>query len=83
MTEIIIGIAMSIITQLAKKTKLDAKIIIAVLSIVFGAIYYFVKMYHPEILDEVIQKVIGAYGVSQVIYNYVIQLFIEKKEEKK
>jgi hypothetical protein len=34
MTEIIIGIAMSIITQLAKKLDLNPKIIIAGLSIV-------------------------------------------------
>ena len=78
MTEIIIGIAMSIITQLAKKLDLNPKTIIAGLSIVLTA-YYFLKMYYPDTIEDIIQKVLGAYGMSQIVYNYIIEIFIENK----
>lgn len=79
MTEIIIGIAMSIITQLAKKLDLNPKIIIAGLSIVLWTAYYFLKMYYPDTIEDIIQKVLGAYGMSQIVYNYIIEIFIENK----
>ena len=52
MIEVIVGIAMSIITQIAKKTEVDAKIIILVLSAIFGTVFYFVKEYYPEFIDN-------------------------------
>lgn len=81
MLEVLIGIAMSIITQVAKKTKMDGKIIIAVLSIILGGIYFFVKKNHPEIVEEVLTFTIGIYGVSQVVYNYVIARFKDDDKE--
>jgi len=82
--EVLIGIAMSIITQVAKKTKIDGKYIIAVLSIILGGIYFFVKKNHPEIVEEVMTFTIGIYGISQVVYNYIIKRFEkDKKEETK
>ena len=61
---------MSIITQIAKKTEVDAKIIILALSIIAGIAFYFVKYYYPDMIDVVWQHTLGAYGVSQIIYNY-------------
>lgn len=55
MIEVLIGIGLSVITQIAKKSKLSAKIIIFVLSIVVGGIYYFFKTKYPELLEEVWQ----------------------------
>ena len=78
MLELIIGLAMSIITQIAKKTEVDAKIIILSLSLIVGAVFYFVKLYYPDMVDVVWQHTLGAYGVSQVIYNYAISIWEEK-----
>lgn len=80
MIEVIIGIVMSIITQIAKKTEIDAKLIILGLSIISWIAFYFVKLYYPDTIDMVWQHTLGAYGVSQVVYNYCISFF-EKKEE--
>jgi hypothetical protein len=52
MIEVIVGIAMSIITQIAKKTEVDAKIIILVLSVIFGTVFYFMKESYPEFIDN-------------------------------
>jgi len=51
----LIGIGLSVITQVAKKGKIDAKIIILILSIVAGGVYYFFKTKYPELLEEVWQ----------------------------
>ena len=69
---------MSIITQIVKKTEVDAKIIILALSLVFGTAFYFLKLYYPEFVENAWEKMIGSYGVSQVVYNYVIQIREEK-----
>ena len=74
---------MSIITQIAKKTEVDAKIIILALSLIVGAAFYFVKLYYPELVENVWQHTLGAYAVSQVIYNYGISLVEDKKEKVK
>ena len=79
MIEVLIWIAMSIITQIAKKTEVDAKIIILALSIIVWAAFYFVKFYYPDMVDVVWQHTLGAYAVSQLVYNYIIQIFEEKK----
>lgn len=47
---------MSIITQIAKKTEVDAKIIILALSVIFGTVFYFVKESYPDLVNEVYQK---------------------------
>lgn len=52
---------MSIITQIAKKTEVDAKIIILALSLIVGAAFYFVKLYYPDMVDVVWQHTLGAY----------------------
>lgn len=82
MLEILIWIAMSIITQIAKKTEVDAKIIILGLSIIVWAAFYFVKYYHPDMVDVVWQHTLGAYGVSQLIYNYAFSIWEEKTWKK-
>jgi predicted neutral ceramidase superfamily lipid hydrolase len=56
MIELIVGIVMSIITQIAKKTEIDAKIIILALSVIFGTVFYFVKESYPDLVNEVWQK---------------------------
>jgi len=83
MIEVIIGIVMSIITQLTKKTGVDAKIIILALSVVVGTVFYFLKEAYPEMIDVVYQKTLWAYWISQVVYNYWIQLFEERNDKKK
>lgn len=82
MIEVIIGIVMSIITQLTKKTGVDAKIIILALSVVAGTAFYFLKEAYPEMIDVVYQKALGAYWVSQIIYNYGIDLRVKRKDKK-
>lgn len=79
MIEVITGILLSVITQIAKKSKTSARIIILALSIVAWGVYYFFKTKYPELLDEVWQYTLGVYGISQVVYNYVIALREEKK----
>lgn len=83
MIEVLIWIAMSIVTQIAKKTEVDAKIIILGLSLIVGAAFYFVKLYYPELVENVWQHTLGAYAVSQVIYNYGIQIYEERTGKKK
>ena len=78
MIEVLTGLVMSIITQIVKKTEVDAKIIILALSLVFGTAFYFLKLYYPEFVENAWEKMIGSYGVSQIIYNYIIQIFEEK-----
>lgn len=79
MIEILTGLIMSIITQIVKKTEVDAKIIILALSVVVGTAFYFLKEAYPDMIDVVYQEVLGAYAVSQVVYNYIISLFEDKK----
>lgn len=81
MLELLIWITMSVITQIAKKTELDAKIIILALSLIVGAAFYFVKLYYPELVENVWQHTLGVYAVSQVVYNYWISFFEKKKED--
>lgn len=83
MIEVIVWICMSVITQIAKKTEVDAKIIILALSIIAWTAFYFLKEAYPEMIDVVYQKVLGAYAVSQVVYNYVISWFEDKKHKEK
>ena len=83
MVDLIIGIAMSIITQLTKKTGVDAKIIILALSIIVWTVFYFLKETYPEMIDVVYQEVLGAYAVSQIVYNYGIDLRVKRKDKKK
>lgn len=78
MIEVLTGLIMSIITQIVKKTEVDAKIIILALSLVFGTAFYFLKLYYPEFVENAWEKMIGSYGVSQVIYNYIIQTYEQK-----
>lgn len=78
MLELLTGVLMSIITQIVKKTEVDAKIIILALSLVFGTAFYFLKLYYPEFVENAWEKMIGSYGVSQVVYNYIINIY-EKK----
>lgn len=83
MLELLIWIWMSIVTQIAKKTEVDAKIIILALSIIVWAAFYFVKLYYPDMVDVVWQHTLGAYGVSQVVYNYWISIWEERTGKKK
>ena len=83
MLELLIGIWMSIITQIAKKTEVDAKIIILALSLIVGAAFYFVKLYYPDMVDVVWQHTLGAYWVSQIIYNYWLSIWEERTGKKK
>lgn len=39
------------------------------------------KKNHPEIVEEVLTFTIGIYGVSQVVYNYVIARFKDDDKE--
>ena len=80
MIELLTWILLSIITQIAKKSKTSARIIILALSIVAWGVYYFFKTKYPELLDEVWQYTLGVYGISQVVYNYVIALREEKEK---
>jgi len=82
MLELIIGLAMSVITQIAKKTEVDAKIIILSLSLIVGTAFYFIKLYYPDMVDVVWQHTLGAYGISQIIYNYGISIREEKSWKK-
>ena len=81
--EFLLWLLMSIITQLVKKTGFDAKIIIGVLSIIVGVAFYFIKYYFPDFIDVAYEKMLGAYAVSQIIYNYVISIWIEGKDDGK
>ena len=83
MLEVIIGIVMSIITQIVKKTEIDAKIVIMVLSVIFGTVFYFLKESYPEFIENAWKQILGAYGISQIVYNYVIEIREHKKEETK
>ena len=80
MLELLTWILLSVITQIAKKSKTSARIIILALSIVAWGVYYFFKTKYPELLDEVWQYTLGVYGISQVVYNYVIALREEKEK---
>lgn len=80
MLELIVGIVMSIITQIAKKTELDARIIILILSVVFGGAFFFLKENYPEFIENAWEQILGAYGISQIIYNYAIAWW-EKKDK--
>jgi hypothetical protein len=40
-----------------------------------------VKESYPEMVDKIYEKTLGAYAVSQVIYNYGISLWEKKKED--
>lgn len=82
MIEVIVWIVMSIITQIAKKTEVDAKIIILILSVAAWTAFYFLKESFPEMIDVVYQKTLWAYAISQVVYNYWIELWEKKKEKK-
>ena len=77
--EVLLWILMSVITQIVKKTEVDARIIILVLSLIVGVAFYFVKEAYPEMVDKVYEKALWAYAVSQVIYNYIISIWVEKK----
>lgn len=79
MLEVLIGLAMSIITQIVKKTGVDGKIVILALSITIGTIWYIFKSYLPEVSEQIYLSVLWAYGFSQIVYNYVI----ESREKKK
>lgn len=79
MIEVLIGLAMSVITQIVKKTGVDGKIVILALSIVIGLIWYIFKSYLPEVSEQIYLTVLWAYGFSQIVYNYVIE-FREKKK---
>lgn len=79
MLEVLIGLAMSIITQIVKKTGVDGKIVILALSITIGTIWYIFKSYLPEVSEQIYLTVLWAYGFSQIVYNYVIE-FREKKK---
>ena len=83
MIEVLTGLIMSIITQIVKKTEVDAKIIILALSLVFGTAFYFLKLYYPEFVENAREKMIGSYGVSQVVYNYIIQIYEQKHLDSK
>lgn len=80
MIEVITGILLSVITQIAKKSELSARIIILVLSLIAWGVYYFFKTKYPELLDEVWTYTLWVYGISQVVYNYVIALREEKEK---
>lgn len=79
MLEVLIGLAMSIITQIVKKTGADGKIVILALSVTIGTIWYIFKSYLPEVSEQIYLTVLWAYGFSQIVYNYVIE-FREKKK---
>ena len=83
MLELLIWIWMSIVTQIAKKTEVDAKIIILALSVFVGIVFYFVKEAYPEMVDKVYEKALWSYAVSQVIYNYIISIREERTDKKK
>ena len=47
----------------------------------YGTAFYFLKLYYPEFVENAWEKMIGSYGVSQVVYNYAISLFEKKKDK--
>ena len=80
MLELIIGIVVSTITQIAKKHGISAKGIVLWLSVVIGAIYYFSNIIFADEIEIVWKTVLEIYWVSQIIYNYVIKWFELKNE---
>lgn len=80
MLELIIWLWVSVITQIAKNRGIKAKWIVLALSIVIWWFYFlWVKVFAEE-MDIIWKNTLEVYGISQVIYNYVIKYFEEKNE---
>ena len=80
MLELLIGLWVSIITQISKNRGISAKWIVLALSIIVGCWYFLgVKVFEEEI-QIVWKNVLEVYGISQLVYNYCIKYFEEDKK---
>lgn len=79
MLELIIGLWVSIITQIAKNHWIKAKWIVLALSIVVWWFYFLWTKVFAEEMDVIWKSTLEVYWFSQVIYNYVIKYFEENE----
>ena len=79
MVEVILGGLVSLITWLVGKVGINKNWIVVGLSIFFGALYYVATVLFPEQLQWAWENILAIYGVSQIVYNFVIKL-TEKAE---
>lgn len=80
MLELIIWLGVSIITQIAKHRGIKAKWIVLALSIVVWWFYFLGTKVFAEEMEIIWRNVLEVYGVSQIIYNYVIKYFEDENE---
>jgi hypothetical protein len=73
MIELLIALAITVLTQLSKLLKLDGKRVVLGLSFILGTGYYIINSINPEILEFSRTTILAIYGISQVIYTYIIK----------
>jgi len=68
------GLAVTLLTQLAKKYNIKVEYAIMVAALVFGSAYYFLLSFLPQaIWEQVVASVLGVAGMSALIYNHLIK----------
>lgn len=73
------GLLAYALTWIAGKLKMDKMTVSVIISLILGSGYYVATNYYHLSWDEASAFVMGVYGASQVVYNF-IKKFTEKPQ---
>lgn len=77
--EAIAGFAIFFITAITNQLikisngRIKGEWIVAFFAIVAGAIYYWINQENPDLVKKIASFLVGAFGVSQIIYLYLFK----------
>lgn len=78
---IIIGLFVNVLTWVGKKLHLSGTYVAVFLSILGGAIYYFLITFHPTVWKELLKSITLIFGYSQLVYGALKKLGILGKDQ--
>jgi len=76
-----IYILTALVSFLQKKvsSKISLRLVVALFTVIAGAVYYYMNLTNPDLIKQVITFVSGAFATSQAIW-MVIDKFLPAKE---
>ena len=87
MATFLTGIGIRCIAEITKriskktKKKISTRIVVGIISILAGTVYYAINSTHPELWNEIVTFVSGAFAMSQVI-RLVVDKAVPNKDKK-
>ncbi len=71
METVLIGFAVSVITQIMKKFNISSTAMSMILSLVGGGLFWYFSNFQVEVWEELVKRTAEVYASSQIVFNLI------------